>query len=90
MAQQDKQPIKEFRVGSISAAIWRNEKEQDGETIVRHSVKIQKRFRKDDGTWADSDYLFPEDLPKVQLIVAESYKYISLRESKDAEESIPV
>ena len=90
MAQQDKQPIKEFRIGSMSAAIWRNETEQDGNIIVRHSVKIQKRFRKQDGEWENTDYYFPEDLPKLQLIVAKSFEFISLRESKSVDEQIPV
>lgn len=90
MAQLNNQPIKEFRIGIISAAIWRNETVQDGKTVVMHSVRIQKRFRKQSGEWENTDYYFPEDLPKLQLVVAKAFEFISLKESKDAEESLPV
>ena len=95
MTQQNNQPTKEFRAGasnaSISASVWRNEEpQQDGNVRVRHSVKIQKRYRDKDGTWKDSDYFFPEDLPKVELVIRKCYEFISLKESKDVEESVPV
>jgi len=90
MTQNDSKPIKTFRIGSISAAIFRNETEKKGETLVRHSAQIQKQFRKEDGSWHQTQTFFPEDLPKLQLVTAKSFEYICLKESKDAEESIPV
>ena len=92
MSQQNNStPIKDFRAGSsIQASIWRNEVEKDGQMVVRFSVRIQKRFRKQDGEWENTDYYFPEDLPKLQLVAAKSFEFISLKESKDAEESVPV
>ena len=90
MAQEKSKPVKDFRVGTISGAVFRNEVQRDGNTIIRHSVKIQKQFRKDGGQWQNTDYYFPEDLPKLQLVTAECFKYISLTESKDSEEQTPV
>ena len=88
---QNIQPAKEFRAGAISASVWTNEDpQQDGSVRVRHSVKIQKRYRDKDGAWQDSDYFFPEDLPKLELVVRKAFEFISLKESKDAEETIPV
>ena len=85
------QPIKEFRAGVISAAVWKNEETQtDGNIRVKHSVKIQKRFCDKDGNWKDSDYLFPEDLPKVELLVRKAFEFITLTESKDTDTSPPV
>lgn len=51
MAQQnDKQkPEAEFRAGLISASVWRNETQQDGQTVVQYSIRPQKRYRKDGG-----------------------------------------
>jgi len=91
MSQQNSsKPIKDFRVGAISGAIFRNEVQQDGNTIIRYSVKIQKQFRKDDGQWQNTDYYFPDDIPKLQLVAAKCFEYISLTESKDSEEQAPV
>lgn len=41
MAQQnDKQkPEAEFRAGLISASVWRNEMQQDGQKVSRYSIR---------------------------------------------------
>ena len=89
MAKENK-PIKDFRAGNIQAGIWRNEVEKDGQTVVRHCVHVQKRFRKDDGSYENTDYFFPDDLPRLALVAQKAYEYIILSESKDAEDAVPV
>ena len=76
-------PIKVIRVGGISASVWKDDVEKDGATVVRHSVRIQKRFRQDNGEWKNTDYFFPEDLPKLQLVAAKAFELVSLKESED-------
>jgi hypothetical protein len=89
--QNSSKPVKKFRVGGgITSAIFRNETEKDGQTVVRLSAQIKKQFRKEDGTWQETNVYFPEDLPKLGLVVAKSFEYISLKESKDTDESMSV
>ena len=88
--QKNTAPIKVIRVGTISASVWRNEVEKNGATVVRHSVRIQKRFRQDDGEWKNTDYFFPEDLPKLQLVAAKAFEFVSLKESEDSPDQPPV
>ena len=88
--QNDVKPIKDFRAGNIQASVWRNEVHKDGETVVRHSVRIQKQYRKEDGDYENTDYYFPNDLPKLILVAQDAFRFITLKESKDVEESIPV
>lgn len=91
MSEQNKdKPIKDFRCGNCQASVWRNEVEKNGQTVVRHSVRIQKRFRKDDGDYQDTNYYFRDDLPKLILVAQKAFEFISLAESKDAEETVPV
>ena len=78
MSQQ--RPVKSYKAGRIEASIWRNEKEQNGKTVLLHSVRIKKQFRKDDGDYQDTDYLFPQDLPDLVLVAQDAYRYIRLRE----------
>lgn len=87
MTQQNTaKPFKTIRCGSIRASIWRNKSKKDGHTIVRHSVRIQKRFRKDDGTYENTDCLFPDDLPKLATVAQEAFKFICLKDGKASEE----
>lgn len=84
MPQTGNQPVKEFKAGRIRAAIWKNEVEQNGQTVSRFSVKIESRYRdKKTGEWKSTNQYFPEDLPKVTLVSAKAFEYTSLRESED-------
>lgn len=58
-------------------------------TIVRHYVRIQKQYRKDDGSYENTDYFFPEDLPKLALVAQEAFRFVSLKEGLDATEPPP-
>ncbi len=88
--QNDSKPIKDFRAGNIQASVWRNEIQKEGQTVVRHSVRIQKQFRKDGGDYQETNYYFRDDLPKLILVAQKAYEYIALTESRDAEESASV
>jgi len=90
MSQQNTKPIKDFRAGNVQASVWRNEVEKNGQTVVRHSVRIQKQFRKEGGDYENTEYYFPDDLPKLALVAQEAFRFLSLKESKDAEETVPV
>ncbi len=78
-------PIKEFKAIPITAAIWRNEVEEEGRTIVRFNVKIQKRYRdRQAGEHKATDYFFPSDLPKLILVAQKAYAFVALTETEDS------
>ena len=82
-------PIKVIRAGTISASVWKDEVEKDGATAIRHSIRIQKRFRQDNGEWKNTDYFFPEDLPKLQLVAAKAFELVTLKESEGGTDAPP-
>ena len=85
MSSEPKAPIKEFRAGTVRAAIWRNEDEVEGRTMARHSVRIEKRYRdKRTDEWRTSDYFFANDLPRLCLVAERAFEFITLHESEDA------
>lgn len=73
-------PIKEFRVRNLSLAIWQNEGTRDGRPVTLHSITLNKRYR-DQGTgeWKDSNSFFPDDLPRLRLLLDKAYEHILLR-----------
>jgi len=92
MSQQtNSKPIKDFKAGNnIQASIWRNETQKDGQTVVRYSIRIQKRFRKKNGDYENTDYFFPDDLPRLVVVTQSAFEYIILTESQEPEEAVPV
>jgi hypothetical protein len=83
MTQRTSQrPVKEFRAGPVKVAIWQNEAEQDGRPVIRHSIRIGKRyFDRQQNAWQDSDYFFVNDLPRLRLLVEKAFEFIALKES---------
>ena len=79
-------PIKVIRAGNVSASVWKDEVDKNGTIVVRYSTRIQKRFQQD-GVWKNTDYFFPEELPKLQLVTAKAFEYVSLKESEEASDS---
>jgi len=90
MAKQNTKPIKNFRAGSIQASIWRKEVEKHGRAVAQFSVRVQKRFRKEDGSYENTDYFFPDDLPRLVLVAQKAYEYIALSQSQEPEDAVPV
>ena len=56
--QNKVQPVEEIRIGSIKAAIWRNE----GESGPRFNVTFQRLYRTDDGKWQSTNSFGRDDL----------------------------
>ena len=82
MTQQAPQrPAREFRIGgTITASVWENTVQQGGNTVVRRSVQLQKRYKdKTDGKWKTANTYFPEDLPRIQLALAQAYEWIMMQ-----------
>lgn len=52
------QPVEEVRIGSIKAAIWRNE----GESGPRFNVTFQRLYRTEDGKWQSTNSFGRDDL----------------------------
>ena len=65
--QNKVQPVEEIRIGSIKAAIWRNE----GESGPRFNVIFQRLYRTEEGNW-QSTYSFGRDDLLVLMKVADA------------------
>ena len=82
--QEPQQPVKEFKAGRVSAACWKKETQENGRTVTRWSVKIQKRYQdKQSGDWQSSDYYFESELADLVLVAQRAFQFVRLRESED-------
>jgi hypothetical protein len=75
------QPEKKFRAGAIEASVWANEIEKEGVKRTVHNVNIQKNY-KDGEAWKQTSQFSVNDLPKVQLVASEAYKYLALKDTE--------
>ena len=85
MAEKGNKPIKEFKAGTVRAAIWKEDREDAGRQTVRFSVKIEKRyFDEASKDWRNTDYFFANDLPRLRLVAERAFEFIALRETDKA------
>jgi hypothetical protein len=74
-------PVKEFRARNLSLAIWQNEGTREGRPITLHSITLNKRYQdQDSGEWKDSSSFFPDDLPRLRLLLEKAYEHLVLRD----------
>ncbi|RJO66276.1 MAG: hypothetical protein C4523_13070 [Myxococcales bacterium] len=82
-------PTKEFRAGTVVAAIWTETAATNGRPVPSYSIRIQKRYRDDkSGQWKTTSYFRPDELPKLALVVSRAFEFLTLRET-EAVSSVP-
>ena len=88
MSQQPQPPVKEFRAGTICAAIWTKAETRDGRSVMQHNIRVQKRYRDErTGEWKTTSYFRPEDMPRLALVANRVFEYVTLREVEPGAES---
>jgi len=66
----------------LPAAISLNKSERRWGTFKPYSLRPQNLYRwKGTGEWKTTEYYFPEDLPKLMLVLQKAYEYVALTES---------
>ncbi len=90
--QQGNLPAKEYRVRKTKAAIWHNQVERDGQTVIQSSVKVQKSYQDSKtGDWNNMEMnLFPSEIPGMILVLQKAYEECTLRQSEENSDLPPV
>jgi len=83
-------PVQEFRVRNLSLAIWQNEGTRDGRLVTLHSITLNKRYQdQQTGEWKDSSSFFPDDLPRLRLLLDKAYESILLKDTTPIPDPAP-
>ncbi len=76
-------PIKKIKAsGGISASIFKNKSTYGGKEKEYFSVKLEKQYKDDKGNWKSTSSFQANELPKVEAVSNEAYKYIFLKENE--------
>ena len=73
-------PEKKFSAGAISASVWKNSREVNGEAKDIRSVQFQKSYKDSEGNWQKTNSLDVRDLPKAMIVLGKAFEYLSLKE----------
>jgi len=73
-------PKKTFRAGAISATVWNNSTDKNGETVEYSTVTFERSYKDADGSWKTTNSLRVNDLPKASLVLNKAYEHLALLE----------
>jgi hypothetical protein len=77
-------PIKKFRAGGVSAAVFENLMKVNGAQVKTYSVQIQRTFKDKDGEFKHTSGFRENDLPKVALVARKAYEHLTLKGDEEA------
>lgn len=82
--KEDSKPVKQFRCGALSVAIWKRE-HKDG---VFYSATPSRSYKeKDSEEWSYSDSLNYDDLPVMAQLLNMAFAWITVERAKAASEA---
>lgn len=82
-------PIKKFRASNFEAAIWKNSKKLNGQEVSFKTVSLSRSYKKkDEDIWRNEVInLRRQDIPKIMVVLNETFRELMLNpEKEDAED----
>lgn len=85
-------PIKTFKIGGISAAIFENQNESKGKKFISFSIKVEKKWydekeSREKDRYKHTDNFKVNELKDLCLVAEEAYRYLKLKESEPKPEA---
>ena len=85
---EKKIPEKKFRIGTVSATIWKNQCiSKKGETFDTYTISIERNYTDKENRWSATNSMRINDLPKVELVSRLAYEFVMTRNLEDEEVS---
>ncbi|MFH2033058.1 MAG: hypothetical protein ABIJ40_20895 [Bacteroidota bacterium] len=72
------QPVKK-KAGSVSAVIWHNKSEKDGEESEFPSIHLERNYKGKDGKFHTTGSLRMRDIPDAILVLQKAYELLRIR-----------
>ena len=71
-----KGPLKKFRAGSVSRALWENEATVSGKTVTMLKASVERRYRDKDGNWKSSSSFGRNEIPLAVYCLGKAFEAI--------------
>ncbi len=84
-ALESQRPKVVYVVGSVQIAVWENERKGRYGSYTEKNFKIERRYRKDDGTWHSSSYFNESQLLELKAALEKAImeEYVSTKAGAD-------
>jgi len=81
---ETKRPEKNFAAGGVRLAVWKNTaKANDGQKTEYYTVKLERRYKDQNGDWQSTAALNVNDVPKARLLLEKAYEHLVLKSDEE-------
>jgi len=76
------QPIAKYKAGQVTAALWENDINTNGQKVQILKASVQRRFKDRDGTWKSSMSFSRNEIPLAVFCLQKCFEYIVETQNK--------
>ena len=69
-------PLKKFRAGQVSCALWENEATVNGKSVRMLKASVERRYKDKDGKWQSSASFGRNEIPLLVYVMSRAYAAI--------------
>ena len=69
-------PLKKFRAGSVSCALWENQATVNGKTVTMLKASVERRYKGKDGKWQSSSSFGRNEIPLAIYCLQKAFEAI--------------
>lgn len=85
------QPLKKYRCGGITGALWENQANVNGKDVTMLKVSVERRYKDKNGTWQSSNSFGRNEIPLVIHLLNKAYSdIIDEQQNGDSIEEIQI
>ncbi len=81
-------PLKKFRAGQVSAALWENEATVNGRSVRMLKVSVERRYKDKDGKWQSSGSFSRNEIPMAIYCLQKAFDTIIEEQSVQPEAKV--
>ncbi len=81
-------PLKKFRAGQISCALWENEAKVNGRMVRMMKATVERRYKDKNNQWQSSNSFGRNDIPLVKYCLDRAFEAIVEEQSVQPEEGM--
>ena len=81
-------PVKKYRAGSISCALWENQAKVNGNVVTMLKATVERRYKDSSGNWKSSGSFSRNEIPLVIYCLEKAFETMVEERSDEASSNV--
>ena len=82
------QPLRTWKAGSVSAALWSNQAKMNGQSVTMLKATVERRYKDSNGDWKSSGSFSRNEIPLVIYCLEKAFETMVEERSDEVSSNI--